>query len=108
VAAERLRPTERIRIRIETSAQTGQAIQHEAARDGDVQAGSLADHRDLHARVGGLHLLLGDAVPLVTEQDDRSLPRRLQPRERYCPIGQLDALDLERQLAQNLRTAIAA
>ena len=52
------------------SGHSGQAIQHEAARDGDVQAGSLAYHRDLHTRVGGLHLLLGEAMPLVTEQDD--------------------------------------
>jgi hypothetical protein len=29
----------------------------------------------------------------VTEQDDRSLPRRLKPRERHGAIGQLDRDD---------------
>jgi hypothetical protein len=51
----------------QTSAQAGQAIQHETARDSDVQAGSLADHRNLNARIGKLHLFIGNAAPLVTE-----------------------------------------
>jgi hypothetical protein len=52
------------------SAEAGEAVEDEAARDGDVEAGAGADHGNLDAGVGVIDVLGRDALSLVAEQDD--------------------------------------
>src|SRR5262245_2097627 len=70
-----------------------QPVEHEAARDGDVEARARSDHRDFDARVGGLDLVLRDAVPFVSEQYDGAPPRGLQPWQRDRAVSELDGDD---------------
>lgn len=75
------------------SCQSRQAVENEASSDSYVEARASSKHGDLDASVGRIHLLLRDAVPFMTEQDDRALSCRLEPRQRDGALGNLDGHD---------------
>lgn len=70
--------------------EAGEAVEHQRTGDSNVEACSLADHRDLDDVVDERPRLLRYATMFVTEEDDRSLPRWLESGERHRVLGQLD------------------
>jgi hypothetical protein len=90
------------------SRHAGEAVEHETARNRDVQARALSDHWDLDAEIRGINVFLGDAMPFVAEQDHRSLPGWLQPRQRDRAFRELDGEDPPAVSALSLDPAILA
>jgi hypothetical protein len=79
--------------------EAGEAIEDEAAGNGNVEAGADADHRDLHAPVGGLDVLGGDALGLMAQQNHCRLSGGRQTGKRNRVVGQFDGDDLPAGLA---------
>src|SRR5437764_14520794 len=84
------------------SAESGKAVQHKAAGDGDVETGAATDHRDLDAGVGLLNPPFGNTVVFVAEQDDGALARRSQTSQRSGFSRQFDGGDATDFQAQTL------
>jgi hypothetical protein len=75
------------------SRQARESIQHEAARNRNVKARALPDHRDLHAEIGGFDVFIRDAMPFVAEQHDRALHGRLESRKRDRVLSEFHGHD---------------
>jgi len=55
-----------------------ESVEDHAAGDRDVETCSLSDHRNLDANVRRPDLLLGDAMPIMTEENHRAADRGLR------------------------------
>lgn len=72
------------------SGQAGQSVQHQASGDGDVQTCADAAHGYLDALISQIDHAVRDAVVFVTQQHDGWPPRRLEPWQGNCALGELD------------------
>lgn len=71
--------------------QTRESIRDEAAGDGNVEAGTPADHGDFHALINGEQDLVRYALVLVAEEKHCGSAGGLESGERGGALGELDS-----------------
>jgi hypothetical protein len=75
------------------SQEASEPVEHQGSRDGDVQAGTGADHRDLYGHIEQVDGLRRDAGLLVPQHGDSALPGRWQVGQPDCFLSELDPDD---------------